>query len=72
MREQFGQSLGEMGWRVQAQPDEDGGKVYVGRGRELHLGYDLGMHPTTLVLRYQKFEQEPKTQPSGGSGPGGA
>lgn len=66
VREQFHHELGQLGWHPVAEPDESGGKVYVSGDRKLHLGYDSGMHPTALILRYERGTQEPKAQLNGG------
>jgi hypothetical protein len=62
VREQFHHQLGEMGWQPSAEPDESGGKVFISGGRKLHLGYDQGTHPTSLILRYESDQQDPKAQ----------
>jgi len=67
VREQFHHELTELGWHLRAEPDEQGGKLYLGTDRQLHVGYDMGRHPTTLILQYERLESVSSAQPSSGA-----
>ena len=52
-REDFHRRLGALGWKEEG----EGGhhtRIYSGKGRRLQIGFDTGMHPTSLIVNYEK------------------
>ena len=53
LRQRFHKKLLGLGWKFSDTPSEQGGSLYMLEGRKLSVGYDMGYHPTTLLIRYE-------------------
>jgi len=53
LRDQFSQKLQSLGWTKGTESNE----AYVADGRKLYIGFDTGMHPTTLIVRYDELKE---------------
>lgn len=52
-REEFHRQLISLGWELTGERN-DHSATYSGKGRHLHIGFDTGMHPTSLIVKYEK------------------
>ena len=57
-RNTFHTRLEDIGWRRVGEPQDHAG-TYSLQGRRLNVGYDTGIHPTTLVVSYEKESTQP-------------
>lgn len=57
LRARFHQRLLDAGWIEQPHEDGEHQRLYVSGGRQLSVGYDVGSHPTSLILRYSESER---------------
>ena len=62
-RDTFHGRLGVGGWKLAGKLQDHSG-TYLSQGRLMHVGFDTGMHPTTLIVSY---ETEGTQQTSGDS-----
>lgn len=61
-RETFHRRLLDTGWKLSDERQHHAGS-YAAKGRQLHVGFDTGMHPTTLVVSYERESTQPTDSP---------